>query len=288
MSVVVTGATGTIGREVVRLFSESGTPVRAMGRSAEKLAGLADETVAVTVADNQDVAAVAKAAHGADVMVMITPAAPDAVAQASALIEAARRSGVRKIVRVSAIKAASDGPTDNTRQHAQTELEIQSSGLDHVFLRPSYFMQNMFLATESLIRDNRFSLAMGEGCIGMIDTRDIALCAKECALSDDWNGEALELTGPQSISFGDVAHILSAMSGRQIQYEAISPQMAFEFIDGAGWGSWMAALARDYGAAYGAGWGDFVTRHVAEITGRAPRSFGEFANELFVPAISSA
>lgn len=286
MSVLVTGATGTIGRDVVRLISQSGTPVRAMARSEKKLAELSGPDVTPVAAENLDTMAATDAAKGADVMVMITPAAPDATKQASSLLAAAKRAGMRKIVRVSAIKAAPDGPTDNTRQHAQTESEIRSSGLDHVFLRPSYFMQNMFMAAESLATDHSFSFAMGDGRIGMIDTRDIALCAKQCASSDKWNGQALELTGPQSIGFVDVAGILSAISGKRIHYNPIAPQAAYDFIEGAGWGAWMAALTRDYGAAYGAGWGDFVTSNVNEIAGREPCSFEQFVREVFMPAIS--
>jgi uncharacterized protein YbjT (DUF2867 family) len=288
MSVLVTGATGTIGRDVVRLLAESGVPVRALARSAERLAELSGPNVTPTAADNFDIAAVTDAALGADVMVMITPAAPDAAAQASSLVAAAGKANVRKIVRVSAIKAALDGPTDNTRQHAQTEDEIRASAIAHVFLRPSYFMQNLFMAAGTILNDGSFALPMGEGRIGMIDTRDIALCAKECALRDDWNGQALELTGPLSLSFHDVAKQLTALMGKPVRYDPIPPQAVYDFIDGEGWGAWMAALARDYGMAYASGWGDFVTGHLEEITGRDPRGIRAFAREVFLPAIATA
>ncbi|WP_417595211.1 NAD(P)H-binding protein [Parasphingorhabdus sp.] len=288
MSVVVTGATGTIGRDVVRLLAETGHEVRALGRSEAKLAEIDGPNVAPVAADNLDTAAVSDAAKRADVMVMITAAAPDAAAQAFSLLSAAKQAGVRKVVRVSAIKAAPDGPTDNTRQHAQTEADICASGLEYVFLRPSYFMQNMFMAAETIAGDGSFSFAMGEGSIGMIDTRDIAACAMHCTLSDQWNGQTLELTGPESISFDEIARRLATALKKPVSYNPITPQAAYEFIDGSGWGAWMAALTRDYGAAYASGWGDFVTEHVAQITGRAPSSFERFAADMFQPSVGSA
>jgi len=286
MTVLVTGATGNIGSELIRLLAEDKRPVRAMARSVDGLApapGL--EPFACDFADRERLRA---AMDGIDILVLITPSAPQAAEQASAAISQAGRAGVRKIVRVSAIKASPDGPTENTRLHAKTEEEIRGAGLDHVFLRPNFFMQNMLLAAEALKSGHPFSFANGGARMGLIDARDVALCAKHCVFSEDWNGGAFELTGPEAIGFGEVADRLSKCLGSPVRYQPVSPEAAHDFALSGGWGEWMAALLRDYGAAYSSGWGDFVTSHVRDMTGRPPRSFDVFAEEVLVPVLGRA
>ncbi|WP_170765775.1 NAD(P)H-binding protein [Ruegeria lacuscaerulensis] len=207
--------------------------------------------------------------------------------QASNVIAAATAAGAQKTVRVSAIKADPNGPTNNTRAHGRTEAEIAQSGLRHVFLRPNLFMQNMFMAADQIRQQGRFSFATGNGKMGMIDTSDIAACAVVCALSDQWDGQTLELTGSEVISYFDAAGILSTLLGDPVSYAPILPADMYATIEGAGWGQWMAELARDYGQAYASGWGTFTTSNVQKITGKAPRSFQEFASEVFLPALRS-
>jgi uncharacterized protein YbjT (DUF2867 family) len=126
---------------------------------------------------------------------------------------------------------------------------------------------------------------MGAGRMGMIDTRDIAACAVACTLSDQWDGKVFELTGSDTLSYFDVADILKELRGMPTAYQPISPEAIYEMIKDAGWGDWMAALARDYGRAYASGWGDFTTDNVEKITGTPPRSFRTFATEVFLPAL---
>lgn len=219
------------------------------------------------------------AAAMADVetVVLITPANPAAETQASNVIRAASAADVQRIVRVSAIKADPDGPTNNTRAHGNTEAELIDSGMGYVMLRPNLFMQNLFMAADQISQQGQFSFAMGDGRMGMIDTRDIAACAVACTLSDQWDGEAYELTGPETLSYFDVADILKELRGKPAAYQPISPEAIYEMIKSAGWGDWMAALARDYGQAYASGWGDFTTDNVEKITRTPPRSFRAFA-----------
>ncbi|WP_282078733.1 hypothetical protein [Epibacterium ulvae] len=149
-------------------------------------------------------------------------------------------------------------------------------------------MQNMFMAADFIKQQDQFSFAMGDGKMGMIDTRDIAACAAKCAASDQWDGQTLELTGPEAISYSDVAAVLSDLMGKTVSYAPMSPDDMYAMIEGADWGDWMAALARDYGKAYAAGWGDFTTSNVKKITGKPPRSFKEFAEEVFLPSLQAS
>ncbi|MHA7773815.1 SDR family oxidoreductase [Roseibium sp. M-1] len=287
MTVLVTGATGTIGTDLVGLLSEAGHKVRAFARSVDRSPLSRLPGVEPIAGGFTDAGRLLDAAEGIDVLVLITPSAPEAADQASRCLAVARQAGVRKVVRLSAIKADPAGPTENTRLHGRTEDEIRDSGLTHVFLRPNFFMQNLFMVAGMIKSQGSFSFANGEGRNGLVDTRDVALCLRHCVESDRWNGGACELTGPETISLYEVAHRLSNILGSPVRYDPVSPQDAYGFAMGGGWGEWLAALLRDYGAAYRSGWGDFVTGHVEEMTGQPPRSFETFAKELLVPALKS-
>lgn len=286
MSILVTGATGTIGSEILRLFAdEKHMPVRALVHTASKATDIAAKGVQPFIGAFEDRASLDAAMTGVNTVILVTSANPSAARQASNAIDAAVEAGVRKIVRISAIKADPAGPTDNTIQHGRTEAEIAASGLAHVFLRPNFFMQNMFLAAQSIAESGSFFFGMGDGCMGMIDTRDVAACAVKCAKSEEWDGQTLELTGPEAISFHDVAGILTALGGQSFTYVPVAPQAVFGTISDAGWGEWLAGISRDYASAYSSGWGDFTTRHVLSVCGRLPRSFRTFAEEVFLPTI---
>ena len=287
MTILITGATGTIGSEALRALSRrGGTGVTALVHDPKKAHQVSAHGASPLAGSFEDRTALDAAMSGIDTVVLITPASPFAEEQALNVIAAAKASDVKKIVRVSAIKADPNGPTNNTRAHGTTEIELAQSGLDYVCLRPNLFMQNLFMAAEQIKQTGQFSFATGLGQMGMIDTRDIANCAVECALSDQWDGQALELTGPDAISYFDVADVVSKLGGKPVEYVPISPDDMHAMIEGAGWGTWMAALAQGYGRAYASGWGNFTTGNVQKITGKPPRSIQNFVSEVFLPALA--
>ncbi|KZL06747.1 NAD(P)H azoreductase [Pseudovibrio axinellae] len=286
MTILVTGATGTIGSEILRLFAERRSPdIRALVHNPNKVGQVKAHGAIPVVGGFEDKEALVSATTGVKTIILITPADAAAVDQASNVIKAAQASGVQRIVRVSAIKADPHGPTNNTRAHGKTEAELIESGLNYVILRPNLFMQNLFMAADQITQQRQYSFATGEGSMGMVDTRDVAACAVTCALTDQWDGRVYELTGPEPLSYVDVAKILSEQWGKPTQYQPVAPEEIYKWIKSAGWGEWMAALARDYGRAYAMGWGNFTTPHIQEITGAKPRSFRQFTQEVFLPAL---
>jgi uncharacterized protein YbjT (DUF2867 family) len=285
MTILVTGATGTIGASTLYTFGQRHLGVSALVRNPEKTAQVLALGATPVLSTFEDQVSLQNAMTGIETIVLITPAGPAAEEQATCAIDAAKKSGVQKIVRISAIRADPNGPTNNTRAHGRTEAEIIASGLRYVFLRPNLFMQNLFMVSDQIRQQGQFSFATGAGRMGMIDTRDIAACAVECAISNRWDGQALELTGPEAISYFDVATTLGAAYGSPVQYEPVQPSDMYKMIEGAGWGEWMAALSRDYGQAYASNWGNFTTENVEQITGRPPRTFIDFAREVLLPAL---
>lgn len=282
-TILVTGATGTIGRPLVaRLAADSNLRVRALVRDPAKAGDLGGAELAR--GDFSDPRSLVAAMDGIDTLVLITAANANASNQSHAAIEAAKQSGVRKIVRLSAIKADPNGPTDNTRQHARTEAEIRATGLTHVFLRPAAFMQNLLWSARQVLGEGRIYQGFGAAKVGLIDTRDVVDALAVAATRDDFDGQTLELTGPRSVDHHDVAGALARALDREVTYVPVAPEQVGEAMRGMGADEWSAQLVTDYARAYASGWGDAVTDAVQRMTGHPARDLDTFVREVFVPA----
>lgn len=286
--VLVTGATGNIGSRLIpRLASRPDIAVRALVRSLEKAAPLAADGAELVPGCFEDSQAVRRAMQKIDTLVLITPAGPSAADQASAALAAARETGVRKIVRVSVFNAAYGGPSDVTRQHGGTDREIRASGLTYTILRPPFFMQNLcFLAARSIVKEGRIYSGTGDGRLSMIDLRDVVDCAEESVMSEASDNKTFTLTGPESISFHEIADRLSRMMGRPVQNVPVFPEWVEQSIRARGRGGWYGRVMSDLCRAYSENWGDVITGDVALITGHRPRPFDVFAREVLLPALS--
>jgi NAD(P)H dehydrogenase (quinone) len=283
--IVVTGATGNIGsRTVLGLAARNREGVIAFVRDPSKASQLTAAGATLRRGTFEDAASLRAGFADADTVVLIT-AGGALSEQARAAIDVARVVGVRKIVRISSLKANSEGPTDATRQDGTTEARIRESGLTHVILRGHCFMQNLLATVASLRGEGKFYFGVGHGKIGLIDSRDIADAAVAAATSDVWDGQTLELTGPAAIDYYAVAAAFGKELGRDVTYVPVPPSVAGETARRFGADAWTAQVITDYCTAYAAGWGDFTTHEVARLTGRAPRSIADFAREVLAPAV---
>lgn len=286
MTILVTGATGKIAQHLVPSLVDHGQSVRAMVHSPDKEAGARRQGAQTVVANFDDAQSLNEAFEGADTLLLLTPPHPRAAEWASACIAAAKRAGVKRIVRISALLAGPDGPTDSNRQHGRTDEEIRRSGIASVILRPHFYMQNLLADTEALRSGDVLFSAAGDAGLGMIDVRDVADVAKRALLDPAWDGKTYDLTGPSSISFHEIARSLSALIGRPIRYVAITPDDLAQNIREMGLDEWSAQGSHDYLEAYANGWGDFTTDAVETIAGRRATSFEQFASEILVPSLA--
>ena len=285
--ILVTGATGKIGSGLIsKLAVHKKLCVRAFVRNPKKAAHLSSYINELFIGSFEDEGSIKEAVNGIDTVVLITHQNPQAAVQARSVIKAAKEAGVRKIVRISVFQASVDGPTEVTRLHGQTDKEIMESGMTYSILRPPFFMQNLFfMAAPGIIKERKFQFGTGEGKIGMIDLRDIVDCAEQCVISDLQNNKIYTLTGPESLNFYDLATQLTQVLELPVQFIDVSPETVEQSILKIGMGNWYAEVLRDLCKVYRKNWGDVVTNDVTEITGHAPRSFDNFAREIFAPAV---
>ncbi|MEU5860165.1 SDR family oxidoreductase [Nonomuraea sp. NPDC047529] len=271
MTILITGATGTVSGAVLRSLGDL-TDVRVLVRDAAK----APAGVEVAVGDLDDPATLDAAFAGVDTLWLLTAMGPQAPHASMNALWAARKAGVRHVVRLSAIGAAHDAPTRNGRLHALSDVELAASGLDWTVIRPAFFMQNLL---GSVNGDTLYG-GTGEGRIGLIDVRDIGDFAA-AVLRDpaSHKGRTYTLTGPASISLGEAATALTEVYGTPIAYQPVTPDDAYRSMLDAGLREWDAAVTREYLNAYSGNWGDLTTTAFTDVTGRPGRSFTEFAKD---------
>lgn len=285
--VLITGATGTVGTQLTtKLAGEDGLDIRVLVRDAGKASHLKDLGAELAVGSFDDAASIKSAVEGVDTIVLISPPGGNAAELVSTVLKAAKAAGVRKIVRLSAIKANTEGPTLNTIQHGLTDAEILESGLTYTILRPHYFMQNLFWSGESLAAEGKLYQGMGDGNMGMIDVRDIVDSFAAAILSDQFDNQIFELTGPESITFHDIAGTLSDALGKPIEYIPVSLETVEQSILDLSNDQWFATVMRQYSQAYSENWGDFTNDNVEKLTGHPARSFDSFAREVLAPALA--
>jgi uncharacterized protein YbjT (DUF2867 family) len=283
--ILVTGATGKTAALVAAQLRAQGASVRALVRDPKKAEDLARRGVELAVGDFETPASLEAALDGVGSVFLVTPPHPDASGMVDRFLAVAAESAHRpRIVRLSAIKGSEHGPTDNTRTHGRADRAVQDSGLPYVILRPNYFMQNLFGSAASILSTGMMFQGTGEGRLGFIDVRDIADVATAALLDRQWDRGIYELTGPETLSYGDVAKLLGEALGREVKYVPVTPEQVRESILKLGWGEWSAGIMADYSAAYAKGWGDFTTTFVEKIAGHPARSYATFLREVFVPA----
>jgi len=217
--------------------------------------------------------------RGIETVFLLTGNGADLAALQIAAIRAAAKAGVERVVKLSALGASPRSNSPIGRAHFEAEQALIATGMRWTILRPHVFMQNL-LAQAPAIRQGRVVAASGDGKIPFVDTRDIAAVAARVLTQSGHDGESYVLTGPEALSYHDVARILSEVVGRSVTYEALSLEEARERMTRAGDPSWsiegLLALA-----GYQRAGGPTAVVHdtVQRILGRPPRSLAEFARD---------
>jgi len=273
-TILVTGSTGTVGSSLVEaLAKKSDVTLRVATRDPSKHIP-AGEPVAFAWDDAQKLAAAVK---GADVVFVLTPFVDVAVEYTKNLVEAAKASGVKKLVKLSAAGALEEG-SQLSKWHRDAERLLEASGLAWVTLRPNFFMSN-FVHYYPPDASGAIYLPTGEGKAAWVHPLDIGEVAAEAILRSDYDGKALDITGPAALSVADVAAVLSEASGRAIKHVDVPAEAARAAMDGMHMPDWMVQGMLDLHDVIKHNRAAATTSVVQDVTGLAPRSFAEFARE---------
>ncbi|MFD8817834.1 NAD(P)H-binding protein [Streptomyces sp. NPDC059627] len=273
--ILVTGATGTIGRDVVRQLAERGAKVRALTRDPAKARIPAG--VEVVRGDYADPASLDAALAGATAVFLLRPPGPDA-GQDAALAAAARAAGAARLVKLSAIATGDADAGPSGAWHVAGERAVRDSGLAWTVLRPSSFASNTLTWLQALRAGEPVPNMTGDGASGVIDPGDIAAVAVRALLDDGHAGRTYTLTGPEAITVPGQAAVLAEVLGRPVPTRDLSPEQSRDFLRTA----WGMDETRAEGALTGlafvrAGGNAVLTDDVAEVLGRPARTFRAWA-----------
>lgn len=286
-SILVTGATGTLGSEVVRQLS-SATPavnIKAALHSAQSIKKVKEEgdRVEVVLIDYNKPETLKEALNQVDKLFLLTPDVPNAHELASNLVIEAKKAGIRHIVKQSVMGADLEADVGTMRLHRQAEKIIEKSGIPFTFLRPNEFMQNFInFHSPSIKNNNAFYLPLEDAKVSLVDVRDIAAVAVK-SLTEDRNdkhdNKTYLITGPEAQSYHQAAEILSNATDKKISYVNISEEEARGAMKEMGMSDWIINTISELYDYFRKGNASQVSSAVEEVTGKKPISFSQFAKD---------
>jgi len=274
--ILVTGATGTVGREVVRQLLDDGHRVRALVRDSHK-AHQFGETAEVVLGDLEKPETLAAAFSGIRKVFVLSVGPRLATMEANAF-EAARAAGVEHIVKLSGRHVGADfmAATPLASWHAQSEQRLQSSGLSWTILRPGSFASNFLMWLDR--EQSTVALPVGDGKDTFIDPRDIAAVAVALLTTSGHDGAIYEITGPEWLTLGQATHKISEATGKPVTYTNIPEQVMLQAMVAQGIPTALAESMLSFFSGVKAGKIYSPTHTVEEVLGRPPRSFDDWAH----------
>jgi uncharacterized protein YbjT (DUF2867 family) len=276
--ILVTGATGQHGRELLRLLSAKGIPSRALVRNPEKAAPIAALAhVEIAQGDMARPETLGAALRGVDRAILISSATPDMLEVQSNFIDAAQAAGVRHVVKLSGIAPALDSSFRFARMHGEIEKRLEASGMAFTHLRPGEFMTVYFRQVPAIVNKGAILLPMAEARIASIDVGDIAEIAAKVLTTSGHEGKIYSLTGPEALTITEVAAKLSAATGRTSRYVNVAPEDARQAQLAAGMPAFLADALFELFAERRKGMEARVWPDTEALLGRRPTSFDDFA-----------
>jgi len=277
--ILVFGATGTIGSQVLRLLVARGEKVRAVVHSPAGARRIRQADVEVVQGDLDKPETLDRVFEGVEKVFLVSPAHPRQVEREGNAVEAARRAGVRHIVKLSALGARIDSQFLIGRIHGEIERKIEESGIPYTHLRPHFYMQNLLSFAEPIKYSSAIYAPVRDGKIGMVHVRDIAAVAATVLTEPGHRNKIYEITGPEAVSLSDVAGKLSRITGEEISFVNVPMPAARQNLVNSGVPDWMADATLEFYELWAAGKASKVTDTVAQVTGRWPITLDKFLEE---------
>jgi len=277
--ILITGATGRIGRAVVHLLlTQHGIAPRVFVRDCERAHDLLPASVACFQGDFDDPASLAAALKGVDRVLLVSPASPRQVEWQNNVVRAAGAD--THIVKISGLGTGLESQVDSGRWHAETEAEIVRSGRPYTFFRPYCFMQNFSAQIDRIRESGIIKSGAGRARIAMVDVEDIAEVVVQ-ALSGQMpmRNEIHALTGPAALSSQEMAGVFSEVLGRPVVYQPQTLHEIRQALERSDLPAWRVELLLQFNRAFSSGLASEVDDTVNRVLGRPARSLRQFLTD---------
>lgn len=276
--ILITGATGTVGRYVVKQLSAKRKQVRALVRNPRKAQWLAAPNVEFVQGDFEDITSLERALAGIDCAFLLTPTSSNRIAQEANFLKATKKTKIKHIVRLSILGAKSNSPSRIMCRHGEADKQLEESGIAFTILQPSYFMQNLLWYAETIKTQGVFHASLPETTKhSHVDARDIAAVAVALLIEKKQKNQVYRITGPEALTYKEMMITLSELLDKPVRYDSSPRNYAKSLED---WGLDInEVLELDRCVAQGVGDGAIITSTIAEVAKKEPILFKQFVKD---------
>ena len=275
MTYVITGASGTLGRQVAADVLDRVDPadVVLVTRDPAKLTEFADRGAQVRAGDFNDPSSLESAFAGGDRLLLIsTDNLGSRVEQHRAAINAAKAAGVGFIAYTSIPNPVEENPVGVNREHRETEELIEASGIDHTFLRNSVYTEMDVPAAQGAVATGKFVTNRGDGLIAFVSRADCARAAAAVLTADGPLESVYDTTGPELVSANDLASVFAGIAGKEIEVVQVDDEATVAGLIEHGVTAEAAPVYASFGQGIREGHLEVVSDSVEKLTGRRPES----------------
>ena len=281
--ILVIGGRSKVGAALVDELVGRGLPVRVLARAREGAPPFPPE-VETVVGDLGDPGSLCEAMGDVEKVFLLCGPTPEQVRLNRNAIDTAKAASVELLVRSSILGSNPSSPATFLRDHGACDAYLRDSGVPHVIVRPNMWLQNVVENTiPSIGADGRFFQNAGDARISMVDTRDAAAVDAAALTGFGGNGDAYDVTGPEALSYYDIATKVSAARGETVTYMDAPDEAVRSVLVGSGMSQWIVGalidLYRDVRRAGTDGYPAALTDTVQLATGRPPRSLDQLLAE---------
>tara|TARA_B110000014_G_scaffold87957_1_gene60514 strand:+ start:1223 stop:2080 length:858 start_codon:yes stop_codon:yes gene_type:complete len=277
--ILLTGATGKTGSATAKALNEKGITFRALIRNEEKRGDIESLGGEVVIGSIENKEAVDQSMVDVETALILLPNSENQLSLEKQLVDSAKQAGAKRVVKMSSIEATPDATSPIPKLHLESEEYIKQSGLNWTMIKPNFYMQNLLASAGTIKDQGKIFLPMGEGKTGMIDTTDVGKVLAKVLSEDGHESMNHEITGPEILSFYEVAEIFSKGLDKQVDYVDVPLAAYKETLGQFLTNQWHLDAVIDLFKGIADGGIEEKTDTYSELMGESPKSLSEFISE---------
>ena len=278
--ILITGATGKTGAETAKQLTEAGLNFRAYVRNPDKADHLKKDNIDLAIGDLENRDALLSALQGIERALLIVPNGEHQLELEKQFTDCCVEAGVKHIVKLSSLESVPGTTNPITKMHVASADYIAQSGLDWTLSRPTFFMQNFSNMAAGIKANNQITLPVGQGTVSATDLRDVAAVHVKLLTEDGHAGKNYPMTGPDLLTFDEIAEQFSEVLGRTITYVDMDIGPYRERLAKAGLTQWRIDAVCEEFRAISEGVIDHTTDDIENILCRPPTDLKTFIQDF--------